>query len=201
MRVAGAVSCALDARLRRIAESLGYYYADTYVRVLNSRFPSSLAAAVPCASERLMLENVRMAKLTGIGGGFTYTPYAKPFTGQLLVHKHIHPRQTSIFEANTRQSTDTDIERTPLARCRANISRLSPQTPPVSNSSSFSPYLCKNDVPTAGFLILIRDFNHCGCGARWMRIRDRSVGEPVQIERGRCRPGKGGCRPMCARAP
>jgi hypothetical protein len=57
MRVAGAVSCALDARLRRIAESLGYYYADTYVRVLNSRFPSSLAASVPCASERLMLEN------------------------------------------------------------------------------------------------------------------------------------------------
>ena len=75
MRVAGAVSCALDARLRRIAESLGYYYyADTYARVLNSRFPSSLAASVPCASERLMLENVRMAKLTGIGGGFTYTP-------------------------------------------------------------------------------------------------------------------------------
>jgi hypothetical protein len=73
MRVAGAVSCALDARLRRFAESLGYY-ADTYVRVLNSRFPSSLAASVPCASERLMLENVRMAKLTGIGGGFTYTP-------------------------------------------------------------------------------------------------------------------------------
>ena len=82
MRVAGAVSCALDARLRRIAESLGYYYADSYVRVLNSRFPSSLAAAVPCASERLMLENVRMAKLTGIGGGFTYTPE----DGQSSVH-------------------------------------------------------------------------------------------------------------------
>jgi hypothetical protein len=37
------------------AISLGYYYADSYVRVLNSL--SSLAVTVPCASERLMLEN------------------------------------------------------------------------------------------------------------------------------------------------
>jgi hypothetical protein len=80
MRVAGAVSCALDARLRRFAESLGYY-ADTYVRVLNSRFPSSLAASVPCASERLMLENDACnLRVTGcyVERGMKSTPNASP---------------------------------------------------------------------------------------------------------------------------